>query len=133
MIFLNGSATKTCVHGCANRKNSQHTSGFGFRAVLLESDFRFIPMSTINHGSKPTLIRQVIDPLQRFMQLQASSGIVLLLAVVAALVWANSAYSTAYFDLWMTPVDLRVGTWSFSHDPSHPANLLFLINDGLMA
>lgn len=50
----------------------------------------------------------------------------LLLAAVAALVWANSPAGPAYVRLWDTVVDLRLGPVSLPHDLHH------WVNDGLM-
>src|SRR5689334_16460255 len=65
-------------------------------------------------------------PLERFLKIQAASGILLLLAAAAALVCANTAWSASYTALWHAPVGIRVGTWSFER------TLEWLVNDGLM-
>jgi NhaA family Na+:H+ antiporter len=63
---------------------------------------------------------------ERFLAVEASSGIVLLGAAVVALVWANTSARPFYEALWHTPFGLRLGDWSFERD------LHFWINDGLM-
>jgi NhaA family Na+:H+ antiporter len=68
-----------------------------------------------------------ISPFVRFSQIEASSGIVLLIAAVIALIWANSAWSETYFSL--LEEHLTVEFFSFHLDES----VLHLINDGLMA
>jgi NhaA family Na+:H+ antiporter len=65
------------------------------------------------------------SPIQRILAVEAASGIVLMVATVTALVWANLAPGT-YADVWHTPVGGRVGPWSVEQ-PLH-----FWINDGLM-
>ena len=69
---------------------------------------------------------QVILTAQGFARIEASSGIVLMVAAVAALIWANSPWDQSYFDLLHThlvinadivDVDLTLQHW---------------INDGLM-
>ncbi|MBA3728250.1 MAG: Na+/H+ antiporter NhaA [Actinobacteria bacterium] len=70
--------------------------------------------------------RLVLRPLQAFLATEYSGGILLLVAAAAALVWANSAASAAYEELWRTPVTLRIGTWSVSEDLRH------WVNEGLM-
>jgi NhaA family Na+:H+ antiporter len=72
-------------------------------------------------------IALLVRPFQTFFKLEASSGLLLLACAVLALLWANSPYAAAYFDLWQTIV--TVGTGSF--EISKP--LLLWINDGLMA
>jgi len=65
-------------------------------------------------------------PLERFLHIQASSGIVLFACAVIALVWANSPWKESYHHLWHAPVGLRLGPWSFQQ------SLHFVINDILM-
>ncbi len=65
-------------------------------------------------------------PLARFLQIEAASGILLLLMAVLAMGWANSPWRGGYEHLWHTELGLRLGSWSFSRD------LHFWINDGLM-
>lgn len=68
-----------------------------------------------------------IRPFVRFSQIEASSGIVLLLAAVAALIWANSPWSETYFSI--LDQHLTIELFAFHLDES----VLHLINDGLMA
>jgi NhaA family Na+:H+ antiporter len=71
--------------------------------------------------------RRVITLFQEFIQLEASSGILLMALTVAALVWANSPWSDSYFGTWQTKLTFGVGNWALSKP------LLKWINDGLMA
>lgn len=68
-----------------------------------------------------------LRPLERFLHVEAASGIVLLVAAVVALVWANSPWSHSYDELWHTPITLGLGSHVFTQ------TLHFWINDGLMA
>ena len=70
--------------------------------------------------------RLVVRPLQQFFRLEASGGLVLLGATVAALIWANVA-SVGYEDFWTTPVTLEIGDWQLDE------TVRDLVNDGLMA
>ena len=63
---------------------------------------------------------------RQFTRLQASSGILLLLVTVLALLWANSAWTDSYFALWKTYFTISLGDLSLSE------NLLHWVNDGLM-
>jgi NhaA family Na+:H+ antiporter len=65
------------------------------------------------------------SPIQRVLAVEAASGIVLLVATVCALSWAN-LWPASYEHLWHTPIGLRFGSWSFEQ-PLH-----FWVNDGLM-
>lgn len=61
-----------------------------------------------------------------FLQIEAAGGIVLLLATVAAMVWANSPERASYTSFWHTSVALRAGGHGITQDLRH------WINDGLM-
>ncbi len=66
-------------------------------------------------------------PLTEFLHLEAAGGIVLVLATVAALIWANSPWQDAYYKLWSTPLDISLGSHSID------LTLQEWVNDGLMA
>ncbi|HJX07487.1 MAG TPA: Na+/H+ antiporter NhaA [Actinomycetota bacterium] len=76
--------------------------------------------------SERRIPRTVVRPLQQFLGASTSSGYVLLVAVAAALVWANSPWSDGYERLWDTPLVLRVGDLAIGTD------VRFWIGDGLM-
>jgi NhaA family Na+:H+ antiporter len=71
----------------------------------------------------PLLLR----PFQDFLRLESASGLLLLAAALAALVWASSPLGASYFRLWQTPVAVTVGEFAIAKP------LLLWINDGLMA
>ncbi len=73
------------------------------------------------------IAQSVVQPVERFMHIQASSGLVLLGAAIVALVWANSPWADSYHDLWHTPFSIGLGNWVFDRD------LHFWISDFLMA
>ena len=64
--------------------------------------------------------------LDRFLHIEAMSGIVLLVTTVIALLWANSSYADLYHAVWHTEVALAIGSLQIGQ------SLHFLINDGLM-
>lgn len=64
--------------------------------------------------------------LDRFLHIEAVSGIVLLLAAAIALGWANSPWSDSYDAVWHTPVTFGIGSLVSTQ------SLHFWINDGLM-
>lgn len=72
------------------------------------------------------LTERALSAVERFFHIEAVSGIVLLLAAIAALIWANSPAADSYEHFWHTQVTLGIGAYSVS--PS----LHFLVNDGLM-
>ncbi|MGH9084323.1 MAG: Na+/H+ antiporter NhaA [Acidimicrobiales bacterium] len=73
------------------------------------------------------LARYVAQPLSRFLAVEASGGVLLVLATAVALVWANSPWSAAYDQVWHTPVILDAGPVHLAEDLRH------WVNDGLMA
>lgn len=60
-------------------------------------------------GSDRPLARSLGRPIQRFMAIEAASGMLLIVATVIALVWANSPWKDSYHDLWNTEVRIEVG------------------------
>lgn len=66
-------------------------------------------------------------PLERFIHVQAASGIVLLVCAAIALAWANSPWGATYHALWDTPLQAGIGGWRFR------MSLHSLVNDVLMA
>jgi NhaA family Na+:H+ antiporter len=70
---------------------------------------------------------QVRSLFQRFARLQASGGILLLVAAVLALIWANSGQADSYFKLLETDLAVTFGGAGLTK------HLIKWINDGLMA
>ncbi|XAS76281.1 Na+/H+ antiporter NhaA [Dermatophilaceae bacterium Sec6.4] len=75
----------------------------------------------------PMLQRKVLDPLWEFLHDEAAGGIVLVLAAVVAVIWANSSFSGSYESLWGFRLTLGRGSLSVTEDLQH------WVNDGLMA
>lgn len=73
------------------------------------------------------VLKTLISPFQRFLQIEASGGILLLFFTIIALAWANSPLGHYYNELWETHVDIGFGDWVLSH------SILHWVNDGLMA
>lgn len=69
---------------------------------------------------------QLVGPVQKFLHVEAASGIILLVMAVIAFVWANSPWASAYEHLLHTPISLGVGDYSFTQ------TVHFWINDILM-
>jgi NhaA family Na+:H+ antiporter len=69
---------------------------------------------------------QIRNLFGRFTRLQASGGILLVIATIIALILANTAAAHDYFELWETYLTISFGNLSLSED------LLHWINDGLM-
>ncbi|WP_201451432.1 Na+/H+ antiporter NhaA [Hydrogenophaga sp. BPS33] len=73
------------------------------------------------------LAERAFSTLERFLHIEAVSGIVLLLAATVALIWANSAAAGSYHALWHAPLTIGLGGHVVSQ------SLHFWINDALMA
>ena len=72
-------------------------------------------------------IDRLIRPFQVFAHNKVAGAVVLMVATVVALAWANSPWSSIYAEILATPA--RVGIGDFSIDKP----VLLWINDGLMA
>ncbi|HUB29206.1 MAG TPA: Na+/H+ antiporter NhaA, partial [Terracidiphilus sp.] len=72
-------------------------------------------------------ITRILSPFARFAKLEAAGGLVLGLATVAALVWANSPWAEGYDHFWHRDLSIGLGR-AMVHE-----TLLHFINDGLMA
>jgi NhaA family Na+:H+ antiporter len=71
-------------------------------------------------------VQRILAPAEHFLRIEAASGIVLMVAALAALVWANSPWRQSYSELWHIPISFRFASFGFERD------LHFWINDGLM-
>jgi NhaA family Na+:H+ antiporter len=80
---------------------------------------------SIELPSRP--VERLLAPIQRFLHVQASSGVVLLVCTAAALVLANSPWAKGFAAFWKTPVELQVGAFRLADTLGH-----LIINDGLM-
>ncbi len=83
-------------------------------------------------GGEPTrarrkVVRSLVRPVQAFISEEVLSGVVLLVAATAALIWANSPWDGAYHDLFTAKLYIHAGSLHFDEDLRH------WINDGLMA
>jgi len=83
-------------------------------------------------GGEGRLARRVGKPVRRFLHVEAAGGILLLVATMVALVWANSPWSQSYSDLWNTDFELVLGNYQMGGE-GHHLNLGVLVNDALMA
>jgi len=70
--------------------------------------------------------RLIARPLRIFLSTEAAGGVVLLVAALLALVWANSPVAESYESFWHTEVGFRAGALQISQDLRH------WVNDGLM-
>jgi NhaA family Na+:H+ antiporter len=85
-------------------------------------------LQRLQHPMRPRQFvhRRVVEPFQEFMALEAASGIVIVAAAIAALIWANSPWDQEYFELWAEHVHLDFNLFTIDESIGH------LVNDGLM-
>lgn len=72
------------------------------------------------------VVRRIVQPLEAFIRLETGSGLVLLVAALAALIWANVSFE-GYESLWGTELRVSLGDLELDEDLRH------WINDLLMA
>ncbi|MFC7339936.1 Na+/H+ antiporter NhaA [Saccharopolyspora griseoalba] len=60
------------------------------------------------------------------MRAESSGGVLLVIAAVVALIWANSAAADGYLQFWGQKITLGAGDFAVTHDLGH------WVNDGLM-
>jgi Na+:H+ antiporter, NhaA family len=82
--------------------------------------------STADLPQDQSFAERALATLQRFLHVEAISGVVLLLAAAAALIWANSPFAHAYHAFWHQPLSVGLGELVFAR------SLHFWINDALM-
>lgn len=80
--------------------------------------------------SKPRLPKEPIhtlsEPLSRFIHIETSSALILLLFAIISLILANSPWSKSFLSIWEVPLGIYAGNLEFSR-PIHA-----WINEGLM-
>lgn len=69
---------------------------------------------------------KLLTPLEIFLRSQSTSGVLLLVAAIAALALANSRFDGLYASLNSLPFSVSLGDWRVSHSLHH------WVNDGLM-
>lgn len=81
----------------------------------------------LRSDSATSVSGRLLRPLERFFEIEASSGIVLLAATVAAMLWANSPWHRSYESLWHLTIAFSLGGVNI-----RTVSPQFLVNDGLM-
>lgn len=72
------------------------------------------------------MVKKILSPVEKFMHLEASSGIMLILATVIALVMANTGMHHLYHDILHFPINLEIGSLMLHGSLHH------WVNDALM-
>ena len=71
--------------------------------------------------------KKILSPFQKFVEIESFSGILLLIATIIAIVWANSPFGDSYQSIWQ----YKIGFTTENFELNKP--LILWINDGLMA
>jgi Na+:H+ antiporter, NhaA family len=83
--------------------------------------------SSASSQATPLPIDHLTGPFARFAKMEAASGLVLLFATLAALVWANSPWEHSYHAIWDAKTSITLGPVSLSESRHE------WVNDGLMS
>lgn len=79
-------------------------------------------------GSDRRLASKVARPVLKFIEVEAAGGVVLVIATIIALVWANSPFSDLYHEILDLHLEINFGSLHILDE-----SVEHLINDGLMA
>jgi len=71
-------------------------------------------------------VQRWVEPLTRFLHVEAAGGAILVICAATALVLANSPWSEEYLAFWKTPMSFAIGSFKVKGYLQH------WINDGLM-
>jgi Na+/H+ antiporter NhaA len=70
--------------------------------------------------------RNLAAPVRSFLSTETGSAAVLVAGAIAALIWANSPWSSSYESVWRTTLSIKIGSAGIATDLRH------WINEGLM-
>ena len=70
---------------------------------------------------------KIATPFEQFVRAQTTTGLILMLTTVVAVILANTPFAYDYINFFHTKINLEIGTWSISH------SIHQWINDGLMS
>lgn len=74
----------------------------------------------------PTKIEEIMAPAYRFLHMETSAGLTMIIFMFVALVWANSLWHDSYEAFLHIPIGFSFGPWAVEHSLAH------WVNDGLM-
>ncbi len=82
--------------------------------------------ATSAYTGKTAWARNLATPVRDFLSAETGGAVVLIAAVAAALIWANSPWSDSYESFWTTKLSITIGSGGISMDLRH------WVNEGLM-
>ena len=78
-------------------------------------------------------INVILKPLRRFAMQKPNASILLFMAMILAMLFANSPWAESYHNILSHPIDLKIGNFTpFMHHGEVMPMLVF-VNDALMA
>ncbi|MCB0415988.1 MAG: Na+/H+ antiporter NhaA [Bdellovibrionales bacterium] len=72
------------------------------------------------------VVKTIVSPIERFLALETSGGILLVVCTVIAMFWANSQWAESYHDFIHFPLAIKIGDFVLEKSLHH------WVNDGLM-
>ncbi len=72
------------------------------------------------------MVKKILNPIEKFMHLEASSGIMLIIATLMALIMVNTGMQTLYYNILHFPINLDIGSLVLHGSVHH------WVNDALM-
>jgi Na+/H+ antiporter NhaA len=85
-----------------------------------------VTTTSMSSSGRTAWARNLAAPVRDFLNTETAGAAALLVATVAALVWANSPWSDSYESVWTTQLSIRLGGSGITHD------LRQWVNEGLM-
>lgn len=79
------------------------------------------------HAPWEKTFKKISTPFEHFLHAQTTTGIVLMLMTIVALILANTPFADIYINFFHMNIDFNVGSWKLSH------SVHYWINDGLMS
>ena len=78
-------------------------------------------------------INVILKPLRRFAMQKPNASILLFMATILAMLFANSPWAESYHNILSHPIDLKIGNFTpfVHHGEAMP--MLAFVNDALMA
>ena len=79
-------------------------------------------------NGKSFLAKYIARPVHHFTKIEAASGVVLIIAAVAAVLWVNLGFKESYVSFWHTEIDISIAGIEIFQN-----TLVHFVNDVLMA
>jgi NhaA family Na+:H+ antiporter len=102
---------------------------FGYWFLASQVDWEMVQRTPMESSKKIPVgkVERWLVPVKRYLQIEATSGIILFLCTLIALLVANSAWDHAFEEFWHTHVSVVVGKLTVEGDLGH-----LVVNDILM-